>query len=259
MDNKKKNLMAINNHFKIIVPSYNNERWISACLKSVKAQNYENYQCIVVDDCSSDKSVEITKKEIDENSKFMFLENKERKLALRNIYEAIEVSNPTDEDIIITLDGDDLFARKDVLEILNNKYKETDCWITYGSYMEYPSGTRGKFSRQIPKEIIKTNTFRESEWMSSHLRTFKYKLWKRIDKQDFLEEDGRFCDGAWDMIFMFPMLEMARFRSAFIEKILHVYNRFNPLNEDKVNHQKLMRSEMKIRRKPKYKEWLGDN
>ena len=51
--------MNINNHFKIIVPSYNNEKWLQACLRSVKLQTYDNYQCIIVDDCSSDKSVEI--------------------------------------------------------------------------------------------------------------------------------------------------------------------------------------------------------
>jgi hypothetical protein len=157
------------------------------------------------------------------------------------------------------LDGDDWFATKNTLEILNNKYKEDDCWITYGSYIEYPSKVRGKFSRQIPKEIIDSNSFRESEWMSSHLRTFKHKLWKMIKKEDFLEEDGRFCDGAWDMIFMFPMLEMASHRSAFVKDILHVYNRVNPLNEDKVDHKKLMLSEMRIRKKEKYKEIVNDN
>jgi len=239
-------------HFKIIVPSYNNEKWLRACLGSVKLQNYDNYQCIVVDDCSTDKSVETIEQEIGEDSKFMFIKNEERKLALRNIYEAVEHSNPNQEDVIITLDGDDWFATKHTLEILNTKYKESDCWLTYGSYMEYPSKNRGKFSREIPKEIIDSNTFRESEWMSSHMRTFKYKLWKKIKKEDFLEEDGRFCDGAWDMIFMFPMLEMAAHRSKFIKDILYVYNRNNPLNEDKVDHPKLYRSEMKIRNKVKY-------
>jgi glycosyltransferase involved in cell wall biosynthesis len=205
-----------------------------------------------VDDCSTDKSVETIEQEIGEDSKFMFIKNEERKLALRNIYEAIERSNPDKEDVIITLDGDDWFATKNTLEILNTRYEESDCWLTYGSYMEYPSKNRGKFSREIPKEIIDSNTFRESEWMSSHMRTFKYKLWKKIKKEDFLEEDGRFCDGAWDMIFMFPMLEMAAHRSKFIKDILYVYNRNNPLNEDKVDHPKLYRSEMKIRNKVKY-------
>jgi glycosyltransferase involved in cell wall biosynthesis len=207
----------------------------------------------LVDDCSTDSSVEIIRKEIAEDPKFLLIENKDKKLALKNIYEAIAMAKPADEDIIITLDGDDWLAAKNTLEILNNKYKEDDCWITYGSYIEYPSKVRGKFSRQIPKEIIDSNSFRESEWMSSHLRTFKYKLWKMIKKEDFLEDDGRFCDGAWDMIFMFPMLEMAGHKSAFVKDILHVYNRTNPLNEDKVDHKKLLLSEARIRSKEKYK------
>jgi len=251
--------MDTNNHFKIIVPSYNNEKWLHACLTSVKLQNYDNYQCIVIDDCSSDKSVEIIEEEVNNNPKFVFIKNETRKLALRNIYEAIDASNPDREDIIITLDGDDWFATKNTLEILNAAYSESDCWMTYGSYMEYPSKSRGKFSRQIPNNIIDSNSFRESEWMSSHMRTFKYKLWKKIKKEDFLEEDGRFCDGAWDMIFMFPMLEMSGYRSKFIQNILYMYNRDNPLNEDKVNHPKLYRSETRIRNKTKYERITEDD
>ena len=250
--------MTIDNHFKIIVPSYNNEKWLCACLKSVKLQVYDNYQCIIVDDCSTDGSCQIIEEEISENPKFVLIKNNVRKLALRNIYEAIEYSSPDKEDIIVTLDGDDWFATKNVLETLNTKYKETKSWMTYGSYMEYPSKNRGKFSREIPQEIIESNAYRESDWMSSHLRTFKYKLWKKIKKEDFLEEDGRFCDGAWDMIFMFPMLEMSGPRCTFIKDILHVYNRNNPLNEDKVDHQNLYRSEMKIRMRPKYARITDD-
>ena len=250
--------MTVSNHFKIIVPSYNNEKWISACLKSVILQTHDNYQCIVVDDCSTDGGAEIAKKQIGSDPRFVFVDNQERKLALRNIYEAIELSHPQREDIIITLDGDDWFATKAALEILSNVYNQEECLMTYGSYIEYPSKVRGKFSRKIPKEIIEENTFRESEWMSSHLRTFKYKLWKEIKRDDFLEEDGSFCSGAWDMRFMFPMLEMSKHRSFFVEDILHVYNRGNPLNEDKVDHQKLLRSEKTIRNKSKYKEIIYD-
>ena len=242
----------MNNHFKIIVPSYNNEKWIRGCLRSVKKQGYENYQCVIVDDLSQDNSHNLIKEEIAGNSKFSFIQNTERKWAMRNIYEAIEFSKPDEEDIIITLDGDDFLFGGDVLEKVNKVYSEADCWMTYGSYAEFPSNKRGKFSKQIPKEMIENNSFRESEWMSSHMRTFKFKLWNKIKKEDLLEEDGRFCDGAWDMVFMFPMLEMSGLKSRFIEEILYIYNRGNPLNEDKVNHTKLMNSEMKIRRMKKY-------
>ena len=240
------------NHFKIIIPSYNNEQWLRACIRSVKRQEYTNYQCIIVDDCSSDKSCEIIESETDGVANFLFIKNTDRKLALRNIYEAIELSSPNPEDVVITLDGDDFLYGPEVLSRVNKAYVENDCLMTYGSYAEFPSNKRGKFSRQIPDSIINNNSFRDSQWMSSHMRTFKIKLWNRILKEDMLEPDGRFCDGAWDMVFMFPMLEMSGHRSHFIEDILYIYNRSNPLNEDKVNHSKLIKSETKIRRMKKY-------
>tara|TARA_Y100000593_G_C4322258_1_gene344525 strand:+ start:266 stop:1012 length:747 start_codon:yes stop_codon:yes gene_type:complete len=241
-----------NNHFKIIIPSYNNEKWLKACIRSVKKQNYTNYQCIIVDDCSEDRSAEIIEKEIEGLENFVFVHNKERKLALRNIYEAIELSQPNQEDVVITLDGDDFLYGSEVLNKVNDAYTTTDCWMTYGSYAEFPSNQRGKFCKKIPDNIIENNSFRESQWMSSHMRTFKIKLWNQIKKEDLLEPDGRFCDGAWDMVFMFPMLEMSGQKSHFIEDILYIYNRSNPLNEDKVDHRRLIMSEQRIRKMKKY-------
>jgi glycosyltransferase involved in cell wall biosynthesis len=239
-------------HFKIITPLYNAEAWITACLRSVKVQDYENFQCIVLDDLSTDNSAKIIKKEIEGDERFVFVENKEKALALKNIYDGIELSNPAPEDIIVTLDGDDWLANKQVLSKLKQVYEETNCLITYGSYAEYPSGQRGKFAKQISDQIIANKAFRQAPWCSSHLRTFKYKLWSKIKKEDLQEEDGRFCDGAWDLAFMFPMLEMAGTRSFYIKEILHIYNRANPLNEDKVDHRKLLDSEMRIRHMKKY-------
>ena len=242
----------MSNHFKIIIPSYNNAKWLKACIRSVKKQAYKDYQCIIIDDCSNDKSVEIIEKEIEGYPSFLFIKNEERKLALKNIYEAVIESQPSPEDIIITLDGDDFLYGENVLEKVNDTYKKIGCWLTYGSYAEFPSARRGKFCKKIPDHIVENNSFRESQWMSSHMRTFKVKLWNSIKKEDLLEPDGRFCDGAWDMVFMFPMLEMCGERSKFIEDILYIYNRNNPLNEDKVNHRNLMMSEQRIRQMKKY-------
>ena len=43
----------------IIVTNYNYEKYISRCLESIVNQNYGNFECIIVDDLSSDRSVEI--------------------------------------------------------------------------------------------------------------------------------------------------------------------------------------------------------
>ena len=42
----------------VIIPTYNRRRWIGECLDSIKAQTYQHLQTLVVDDCSSDDTVE---------------------------------------------------------------------------------------------------------------------------------------------------------------------------------------------------------
>ena len=43
----------------IIIPTYNVEKYIEQCLKSLFAQKYKNFEIICVDDGSTDKSSEI--------------------------------------------------------------------------------------------------------------------------------------------------------------------------------------------------------
>ena len=49
------------NHFTIIVDSFNHEKWISRCLDSCLSQKYNNYEVILVDALSTDKTFEIAK------------------------------------------------------------------------------------------------------------------------------------------------------------------------------------------------------
>lgn len=50
-----------------VVTSYNYEKYILKTLESIKNQTYKNFEIIVVDDCSCDKSVEIIESFISEN------------------------------------------------------------------------------------------------------------------------------------------------------------------------------------------------
>ena len=46
----------------VIIPMYNSQSFIKECMQSVVRQSYPNWEMIVVDDGSSDKSVEICSK-----------------------------------------------------------------------------------------------------------------------------------------------------------------------------------------------------
>tara|TARA_R110002020_G_scaffold170259_3_gene359769 strand:+ start:46 stop:795 length:750 start_codon:yes stop_codon:yes gene_type:complete len=243
----------IKNKFNIIVPFYNVEKWIKYCVRSVKAQEYKNYHCYLIDDISTDKSASIIEKEIAGKERFTLIKNVEKKYALLNIYDTLKNNSIDNDDIIVILDGDDWLANKKVLSMLNSVYNEGGCYMTYGSYVEYPSRLKGKFSRQVPEKIIVSNSYRESPWLTSHLKTFKYCLWKKVQKKDFVfSKTKKFYKSAWDLALMYPMLEMSGYNAKYIDEPMYVYNRQNPLNEDKINQHNQSSEEMEIRLNEKY-------
>ena len=127
-------------------------------------------------------------------------------------------------DIII--DGDDYLYSGDVLNIVKEKYLETNCLITYGSHIS-SKGIQGK---KYPRLIREFNLFRKYFWYGSHLRTFRHDLWLAINPQDLLNIKNEYYPVAWDLAMMFPMLEMAGKRQEFISEILYVYNDNNPIS-----------------------------
>jgi glycosyltransferase involved in cell wall biosynthesis len=46
----------------VVIPTFNAERFISRSLKSILSQTYKNIEVLVIDDCSTDSSVEIVEK-----------------------------------------------------------------------------------------------------------------------------------------------------------------------------------------------------
>jgi len=239
-------------HFKIITSFYNVEEWLKYTIRSMRVQDYKDFQCILTNDMSTDNSLQIARKETEGDPRFLIIDNEEKKNTLHNNVNAINLTS-SDEDVIVILDGDDWFSSKGCLGALKKVYEKEKCWMTYGSYMEYPAGSRGKFARKCPQSVVDDNSYRENEWVYSHLKTFKYFLWKRLQEKDFMDPStGDYFDFAQDLVYMFPLLEMAGPKAKYIEEILYVYNLRNPLNEHKVDHSRQLAVEQIIRNKQKY-------
>ena len=120
---------------KIIVPVYNCEKWISNTITSIKLQTYEDFECCIINDMSTDNTVDVIRDSIGLDRRFKFIDNTEKKYALKNIYDGIKFISSNDEDILITVDGDDWLADNQVLKTVNNVYESTACLMTYGNFM----------------------------------------------------------------------------------------------------------------------------
>ena len=151
--------------------------------------------------------------------------------------------------INILVDGDDYLYSGDVLDILHEKYINTNCLITYGSHLS-SKGVQGK---KYPSLIRKLNLYRKYFWYASHLKTFRHDLWLSINKSDFLSHNGEYFSVAWDLALMFPMLEMAAYRQEFIKDILYFYNDQNPISDYKIRRKEQKLAAKEIREKNRYK------
>lgn len=90
----------------IITPVYQAERFIERTILSVLAQSYQNWEMILIDDCSHDKSAEIIQKfvEKDKRIKYLRLETNSGAAVARN--KAIEIAQG---EYLAFLDSDDLW------------------------------------------------------------------------------------------------------------------------------------------------------
>lgn len=92
----------------IIVPCYNAENYILDTLHSIQSSVYPSWECIIINDGSTDNSLNVIKEAIDGNSRFTILsqENSGPSVA-RN--RGIRASHGT---YILPLDADDLISKE---------------------------------------------------------------------------------------------------------------------------------------------------
>ena len=81
----------MNSKVSVIIPSYNSEKTINKCLKSILRQSYKNYEVIIVNDGSTDNSKQLINDLVGNNDAFHIINQKNsgsseaRKTGLRHM------------------------------------------------------------------------------------------------------------------------------------------------------------------------------
>lgn len=207
--------------FSVLCANFNNEKYIETAINSVLAQTYQNWELIIVDDGSTDGSLEKIKP---------FLKDKRiRLISLKQNYgvgysKKLAADN-CQNDIIGVLDADDKL-HKDALEIIVNAYKKNpDFGFIYSSMWRCNSALNNcEIDKRIGPIIpVKTSIF---NYRISHLKTFLREFYKKTSGYDPL------LKAAVDRDIIYKLEEVTNFK--YVNKPLYYYRK----NEDGVSQGK---------------------
>lgn len=116
----------------VLIPTYNSSKFVEETIKSITDQTYKNIEIVVVDDASTDNTVEILQKLSKEDSRIKLFVNKENLGITENMNNGI---NKCNGKYIAILDGDDWAYPYRIEEQVKLMEENTDVVICSG-YMD---------------------------------------------------------------------------------------------------------------------------
>lgn len=164
--------------FSILIANYNNGKFFKDCYDSILAQEYKNWETIIVDDKSTDDSVEVIKKIIGTDGRFKFYENNSNYGVGVTKAKLIELANG---EVCGYLDPDDIIKPKALKSAVETLQKDPKIVLTYSklakcdenlnilsefkSAMQVPNGSKSFFN--FPIQIAPFVSFRKDVYMQT--------------------------------------------------------------------------------------------
>lgn len=156
MDKIMSEQMGHNYKFSIIVPNYNNADWISNTIESVLNQTYKNWEMYIIDDMSTDNSVEVINRYKDDRITLIQNEIKLYNGGSRNIG-ILKAKKSNYEGYLLFIDSDDWLADNYVLERLERYISGEDLiTLDYQYYMNFKINGPARHTYKNKDELFMT-------------------------------------------------------------------------------------------------------
>ena len=197
----------------IIIPNYNKDKYLKRCLDSIISQLSKNIEIIVVDDCSTDSSIDILK----QYDNLILIKNKN----ILGISESRNIGIKYAKGKYISfMDADD-YLSSNYVELIMEKIKSNDDLYIFNVKKEsnskvYSHNLNGQYSfeyyiRHYTKDFLKPN--------------ISYWVWNKIFKKSILDKNNikfKKCNYAEDENFCIDYFHYID-KINFVEEILYVY------------------------------------
>lgn len=208
----------------IIIPLYNSEKYVKACVESVLSQSYRELELIIVDDGSIDGSLRIAKQLQSKDNRILVYTKKNGGASSARNYGLLRASG----EYLLFLDSDDMWYDEEMLMSLVTRMesqKSLDFVLFNGIYK-----SKNKQKRIFPK-VEKSQSLSKQELFHKLIQSGAVNIspCMRIIKTQFLLRNKIFfIEGIIneDVLWSIEMISKCR---AFdiIDSLYYVYNRDN--------------------------------
>lgn len=188
----------------IIVPVYNVEKYLERCIESILSQTYKNFELIIINDGSSDKSIDICEKYKAIDSRIIFINQSNKGVsAARNV--GLDIAKG---DYVAFVDSDD-YIENDMYEILINSIEGNNADISVcGFYELRPNNKRNELFIKKESFIMKSEDCINKFFEENYIKDLMYAPWNKLFKRKVIG-DIRFNEKlsmGEDILFIFECL-----------------------------------------------------
>ena len=129
----------------VITPTYNHEKFIAACIRSVLSQTFPNWEQIVIDDGSSDGTTDVVNTFSDPRIRLIQLSHRGVDALALTYNEALAQARG---DLVAILEGDDLWPAEKLSKMLA-AFKNNDVVLAHGEAVDVD--IEGVTSKRVPR------------------------------------------------------------------------------------------------------------
>ena len=208
----------------IITPMFNSEAFISETIDSVINQTYKNWELILIDDDSTDKTLEIVQEFIKIYPNIKLLRNETNQGAAISRNKGIDFSKG---DYIAFLDADDLW-KPEKLEIQIAFMQTKNCDVCYSSYelINEKGGILNKKVKALPQ--LSYNKLLKSNYIGNLTGVYNAKALGKIKTSDLRKRQ--------DWLLWLAAIKKSGKNALSIQESLSYYRvRDNSMSSNKLN------------------------
>lgn len=200
------------NKVSILIANYNNGKYFKDCYESIISQTYVNWEVIIVDDCSTDDSVDTIKELIKDDERFKLFENEINRGCGFTKRKCVELASG---DLCGFLDPDDALVPSSLESSIGEFEKNTKIIATYSQLVFCDEKLNPKDIFSKIKQVYNHKYFFNTPIQISALFIFK--------REAYLKTSGinPNLKNAVDQDLYLKLLEIGD--AKFIEEVLYKY------------------------------------